>query len=181
MRRAAALGLAAAFLASAAAAQSQCAACHGADGNSTLQNVPSLAGQPPFFLLNQLVLMREGVRRVDVMAPFVKGLKDAEIEALAKHYAALEAKPSDEPVEAALAQRGAKLAAALRCASCHLPDLSGQQQMPRLAKQRVDYLFHSMREFRDNRRSGADTSMSAVVYGLSDADLRALSHFAESR
>ena len=29
--------------------------------------------------------------------------------------------------------------------------------MPRLAKQRIDYLIHSLKEFRDNKRSGADT------------------------
>jgi cytochrome c553 len=53
--------------------------------------------------------------------------------------------------------------------------------MPRLAKQRVDYLIHSMKEFRDNTRSGADTLMSNVVIGVSDADLAALAHFAASR
>ena len=42
---------------------SACAGCHGEDGNSQTENIPSLAGQPQFFLLMQLVLMREGVRR----------------------------------------------------------------------------------------------------------------------
>ena len=35
-----------------------CAACHGADGNSTLAGTPSLAGQPKVFLENYLVLTR---------------------------------------------------------------------------------------------------------------------------
>ena len=48
--------------------------------------------------------------------------------------------------------------------------------MPRLARQRVDYLIHSMKEFRDNTRSGADTLMSNVVIGVSDDDLAALAH-----
>ena len=69
----------------------------------------------------------------------------------------------------------------MRCASCHLPSLAGQQQMPRLAKQRVDYLIHSMKEFRDGTRSGADTLMSNVVSGVSDDDLAALAHYAASR
>src|SRR5688500_544680 len=84
----------------------QCGACHGEDGNSRQPEIPSLAGQPEFFLLNQLVLMREGVRRVEVMAPFVAKLTDADIEALAKHFSALEARPSEEPIDAALAARG---------------------------------------------------------------------------
>ena len=49
--------------------------------------------------------------------------------------------------------------------------------MPRLAKQRIDYLIHSMKQFRDNTRSGADTLMSNVVIGVSDDDLAALAHY----
>jgi cytochrome c553 len=62
-----------------------------------------------------------------------------------------------------------------------LPELVGVEQMPRLAKQRVDYTIHALEEFRDNTRSGADTLMSNVVIGLSDADLTALAHYAASR
>jgi len=83
-------------------------------------------------------------------------------------------------VDPALVQRGGELAVKLRCASCHLPNLAGRQQIPRLAKQRVDYLIHSMKEFRDNKRSGADTLMSNVVAGLSDSELTALAHYAAS-
>jgi cytochrome c553 len=159
----------------------QCAACHGEDGNSRLEKVPSLAGQPVFFLLNQLVLMREGVRRVEVMMPFVRDLTDTDIEALARHFANLEPKPSDEAVDPSLAARGAELAQRLRCGSCHLPTLAGQEQMPRLAKQRIDYLVEALKAYRDNTRSGADSIMSAAVHGVSDADLAALAHYAASR
>ena len=159
-------------------AQASCTSCHGEDGNSKIANIPSLAGQPEFFILNQLFLMREGVRPIESMKPFVKDLQDSDIDALAKHFARLEPKASDEKIDPALVKRGSELAVTLRCASCHLPNLAGQQQMPRLAKQRVDYLIHSMKEFRDNKRSGADTLMSNAVAGLSDADLTALAHYA---
>ena len=143
--------------------------------------MPSLAGQPEFFVLNQLVLMREGVRQVEAMKPLVKDLKDADIDALAKHFAKLEPKASAEIIDPGLVQRGSELAVRLRCGSCHLPDLSGQQQIPRLARQRVDYLIHSMKEYRDNKRSGADTFMSNVVAGLSDAEIEALAHYSASK
>ena len=159
----------------------QCASCHGQGGNSQLANIPSLAGQPEFFLLNQLILMREGVRQVPVMAPLVKDLTDAEIEDLAKHFSSLPAKRSEERVDAALVQRGAARAADLRCASCHLPTLAGQDQMPRLAQQRIDYMVAALKSFRDNTRSGADTLMTAAIIGVSDADLEALAHYAASR
>jgi cytochrome c553 len=158
----------------------QCGVCHGDSGNSQTRNVPSLAGQPEFFILNQLFLMREGVRPIEAMKPYVKDLKDSDIEALAKHFGALEPVRSNEEIDPALVKRGAELAAGLRCASCHLPGFTGRQQMPRLARQRIDYLIHSMREFRDNKRSGADTLMSNAVAGLSDADLTALAHYTAS-
>jgi cytochrome c553 len=159
----------------------QCGACHGEDGNSRMPNVPSLAGQPEFFVMNQLFLMREGVRRIEVMMRLVKDLKDDDLAGLAKHFAALAPKASDEPIDPALVTRGGELASKLRCGSCHLPTLAGQEQMPRLAKQRVDYMIAALKEFRDNKRSGADTLMSAVIVGLPDADLAALAHYAASR
>jgi cytochrome c553 len=159
----------------------QCGACHGEDGNSRMPNVPSLAGQPEFYLTNQLFLFREGVRQIPGMSELLKGLKDDDLVALAGHFAKLEPKASDEPIDPARVKRGAALVEPMRCASCHLPDLTGQDQMPRLAKQRVDYLIHSLKEFRDNKRSGADTLMSNVVIGVPDDDLAALAHYAASR
>ena len=93
-----------------------CGACHGEDGNSKMENIPSLAGQPEFFMLNQLFLMREGVRKVEAMAPVVKDLKDGDLTALSEHYAKLAPKPSDEPIDPALVKRGQEIArrAALR-------------------------------------------------------------------
>lgn len=181
-------GLAAAVIwADAAAAQplaeriQTCGVCHGEDGNSRMENIPSIAGQPAFFIVNQLILMRERVRRVEAMEPFVKDLKDDDAVAIANHFAKLPPRPSDEPVDQALVKRGETLAEARRCGSCHLPSLAGQEQIPRVARQRVDYLIKSLKEFRDGTRLGADTNMSVPVAGLSDADLAALAHFAASR
>jgi len=157
-----------------------CGVCHGEDGNSKMENIPSLAGQPEFFVLNQLFLMREGVRKVDAMAPLVKDLEDADLDGLAKHYNKLAPKPSGEPIDPALVKRGAEVAAQKRCGSCHLPTLAGQEQMPRLAKQRIDYLIFTLKSYRDTPRAGADTAMSAAVAGLPDSDLIALAHYAAS-
>jgi cytochrome c553 len=182
-----ALGLAVAvFCAGAAHAQNAafaeklqlCAACHGEDGNSKIENIPSLAGQPAFFVLNQLFLMREGVRKIDAMAPIVKDLKDDDLNALGAHYSKLAPKQSDEPIDPALVKRGTELAAAKLCASCHLPTLAGQEQVPRIAKQRVDYLTQALKSYRDGTRAGADTLMNGIVAGMSDADIAALAQYA---
>jgi cytochrome c553 len=181
--------LAAVFFAGAAISQdipiaeriAQCGGCHGEDGNSRLEKIPSLAGQPSFFIFNQLFLMREGVRNIEAMAPFVKELKDADIEVLAAHYSKLEPKLIDQKPDPALFERGGKVAAARRCSSCHLPSFAGQDQMPRLAKQRIDYMIDQMRAYLADKRSGADTAMTASILGLSDADLIALANYSASR
>lgn len=158
-----------------------CATCHGEDGNSTREKTPSLAGQPEFFVLNQLFLMREGVRRIEQMEGLTKDLKDEDIQAIASHFSKLPPKSSGEKVDPELVTRGRGLAERLRCGSCHLPTLAGQEQMPRLARQRIDYMVDAMKAFRDNKRSGADTAMTAVIVGVSDADLMALAHYATQR
>ena len=157
-----------------------CSACHGEDGNSKIEKMPSLAGQPAFYILNQLFLMREGVRKIEAMAPIVKDLKDDDLTNLSQHFAALAPKRSDEAVDAALAKKGAEIATQRRCSSCHLPSLAGQEQMPRVARQRIDYLIETLKSYRDSPRPGADTAMSAAIAGATDADIAALSHYAAS-
>jgi cytochrome c553 len=114
------------------------------------------------------------------MEPFVKDLKDEDAAILANHFAKLPPRSSEEKIDPALVKRGEELSAARRCGSCHLPTLVGQEQIPRIGKQRVDYLVKSLKEFRDGTRLGADTNMSVPVVGLSDADLTALAHYAAS-
>jgi cytochrome c553 len=158
-----------------------CAGCHGEDGNSRTPLIPSLAGQPDFFLMNQLVLIREGVRKIPQMEGFAKQLKDDEIAALAAHFSALPVKKTDEPTDSGLAAEGARIAASHHCASCHKEDLSGQEQMPRIAGQRLDYLTETLKSLRDSQRSGADPLMVEAVYGLTDRELAALAHYAASK
>lgn len=154
-----------------------CASCHGETGNSTIEKTPSLAGQPALFLTNQLILMRDKLRVSEVMAPFTKDLKDDDIVALSEHYSNLTPEPSGEAVDRALVPRGATLAKSLRCASCHLSDYAGREQMPRLVPQRIDYLIDSLTDYRDGRRSGIDTSMNNAMLGMSDTDIRSLAHY----
>jgi len=155
-----------------------CAACHGPDGNSTSPQVPSIAGQPALFLETQLVLFREELRKSEQMLPVVKGMKDAEIVKLAEHFSKLPAKGMESaPSNPALTKTGQEKAKALRCGVCHLSDFGGQNQIPRLAGQRESYLEAEMRAYRDGKRTGGDTIMAATLYGVSDADLKALAHF----
>jgi cytochrome c553 len=155
-----------------------CAACHGPGGNSVNPQIPSIAGQPKLFIENQLILFREELRKSEQMLPVVKGLKDPEIIKLAEHFSKLPAKGMETgKADPALQKRGAQRAKELRCGICHLADYRGQNQIPRLAGQREAYLEAEMRAYRDGKRTGGDTIMAAALYGVADADLRALAHY----
>lgn len=159
----------------------QCATCHGKLGNSEIAQTPSLAAQPEFFLVNQLILFREGVRTIEPMRSLVKDLTDDEITAIAQHFTKLAPARTPEPVDAALAARGRELAEKMRCGSCHGATLAGDEQMPRLAGQRIDYMLAQLKAYRDSTRTGADPLMGNAVAGMPDADLAALANYAASR
>jgi cytochrome c553 len=64
-----------------------CIACHGPDGVATAPAYPNLAGQWERYLRLQLLAYRAGRRENAIMAGFAGALSDAEIRALAQHYA----------------------------------------------------------------------------------------------
>lgn len=85
-----------------------CSTCHGEDGNSQVPNIPSLAGQPQFYLMNQLFLFREGVRKIEPMTAILKDLKDDDLLALAEHFSRRDPKRADEPVDPTLVNCGVR-------------------------------------------------------------------------
>lgn len=156
----------------------QCISCHGAQGRSPTPSVPSLAGQPKLFIENQLVLIREGLREVPQMKGVLDGVADAEIVQLATYFAAQPPPVATTAApDAAKYRRGQDLAARSHCGSCHLPDYSGRQQVPRLAGQHEAFLLHALRQFRDHPGLGRDTIMAASLHGMKDEDLADLAHY----
>ena len=156
-----------------------CGGCHGADGRSATPNIPSLAGQPADFITLQMILFRERLRDAPPMPDMAQGLTEDQLEDLAAFFAGLPPGPAEDrgARDDALAARGQALSRRMNCGVCHLPDYRGREQIPRLVGQREDYLLHTLREYRDNKRAGTDTSMNAVVYAVPDADLAALAHY----
>jgi cytochrome c553 len=161
-----------------------CAACHGADGVSTMPLTPSLAGEPDYFIQWQLVFFRNGTRKNEVMGPIAESLNDDEIRNLGAYYASLPPpEPEAVPPGDDLAAAGAKLAFQHRCKSCHGDDFAGAGPAARLAGQREDVLLKALRDFKSGTRvgSGGVASMADVMYALNDADMQALAHYMASR
>ena len=93
-------GTAAAAKAGNAAAGKQkataCAACHGADGNQTLDGTyPRLAGQYPDYLAKSLREYRSGQRKNAVMAGQAQALSDEDIADLSAYYGSLDGEVHD--------------------------------------------------------------------------------------
>ena len=154
-----------------------CNACHGPNGNAVLKDMPSIAGQPKVFIENQLVLIREGMRDIPQMKGVLDNVPDTELTELANYYTSFKiAKPSAQK-QAALYDKGETLSKEMRCGICHLPTYVGRDQMPRLAGQREDYLLYTMRAMQANQAVGRDPIMIASLYGISDEDLKAISHY----
>lgn len=63
-----------------------CAACHGADGNSTIPTNPILAGQYESYLVQALKDYRSGARQNAIMAGFAAALSDQDIKDLAAYF-----------------------------------------------------------------------------------------------
>jgi len=160
-----------------AARAAACEACHGTPERPALAGVPSLAGQQHEFLVLQMFYLREGLRDVPQMAGLFKGYSDRDLEDVAAHYARQAPPKATGERNVALHAKGAVLSKAMGCGSCHMSGYSGQKHVPRLANLREDYLVLALKAYRDNKRTGTDTSMNAAMYQVTDAEIEALAHY----
>jgi cytochrome c553 len=156
-----------------------CAGCHGDNGISQTENIPSLAAQPDLFTQWQLVFFRAGTRKNEQMQPVVEGLTNEDIRNLGAYFASLPppqaAKRDDNPD---LSKKGAQAAAGRRCASCHLDTYAGTKAVARVAGQREDYLLKALHDYKSSiRAGGAMAAMAEVAYQLSAEEIEALAHY----
>ena len=157
-----------------------CSACHGADGNATIPGTPSLAGQPVYFTHWQLIKYRDGRRKDPQMSPLAKNLSDTDMADLAAYYAAQRALPRPATTDPTKVAEGKRLAVFHHCASCHRPDLSGQQQVPRLAGQDYEYLLRLLRGFKARTASDLDGTMTMAAQPLREEDIENLVQYLAS-
>ena len=154
-----------------------CEACHGTPERAPLAGTPYLAGQQTDFLELQMFLFREGLREAPQMAGVLKGVTDYDFMDMAAHFSRQTPPKVNTRPDPKLRARGAELAKAMGCGSCHLANFRGQKQIPRLDGQPEDYLAGALKAYRDNKRTGADTNMNGLMYRVPDGDIQALAHF----
>jgi cytochrome c553 len=155
-----------------------CVGCHGENGISQIENIPSLAAQPDQFIQWQLVYFRAGTRKNEQMQPIVEQLDNEDIRNLGAYFAQLappKAPPDDNPD---MSKKGAQAAAGRRCASCHTDSYAGTKAVARVAGQRQEYLLKALHDYKSGQRSGGgQAAMADVAYPLSEEEIEALVHY----
>jgi cytochrome c553 len=155
-----------------------CLACHGEEGQSQNENVPSLGAQQASYTVIQLYMFREKTRVAEPMNEMAKELTNGDLQSMADALAALPApKPPADPGDPARLERARAMIEQNHCNACHRPDFSGRESVPRLADQREDYLLKTLREYKSGARRAYEPIMVEVLQPISDADLVELSDY----
>ena len=80
------------------------------------------------------------MRKIEIMNDVAKDMTDDDLRKFSEYFAKLPPpKASGDAPDPEIAARAQAVIAKNYCASCHNPDFSGREQMPRLAAQREDY------------------------------------------
>ncbi len=160
-----------------------CAACHGADGNSTTPAYPKLAQQHPEYLVKQLMEFKSGKRENAIMKGFATTLSDEDMKNIAYWVTTKTAKPgfAKDKDLVTLGERIYRGGIADRqvpaCAGCHSPNGAGiPAQYPRLAGQHADYAVSQLTNFRDGIRKNS-IQMTQVAAKLNDREIKAVSDY----
>ena len=176
--------LAFAVLASTASAETieqrvaPCLGCHGEHGQSVIDVTPSLGAQQAPYVLIQLFMFREKLRVFEPMNDMAKTLSDDDLRSFSDFLARLpKPAPPDDAGDPARMARAKTLATQFRCNSCHRPDFSGGDNVPRIANQREDYLAKTLAEYKDNSRHGYDGTMADVMGSVSPEQIADLAYF----
>ena len=164
----------------------QCAACHGEDGNSLVGLWPSLAGQNYKYLKKQLMLMKSGEREIPEMLGQLDSFSEKDIEDISAYYAAQTTTIGQASVD--LVEAGSKLyyVGSLEkgipaCTACHSPQGRGNTLagFPLLSGQKAEYISKTLKDYRSVKRQYSEESsiMVSIAYKLDDKEIEALSSF----
>ena len=160
-----------------------CAACHGADGNSSIVANPKLSAQHPEYLVKQLQEFKSGKRNNAIMKGFAASLSDDDMRNISYWLASKQIKPgfAKDKALVSLGERIYRGGIADRqiaaCAGCHSPNGAGiPAQYPRLAGQHADYTEAQLKMFRDGSRANS-VQMTQVAAKLNDREIKAVSDY----
>jgi cytochrome c553 len=176
-----------------------CAACHGADGNSSDKQYPKLAGQHERVIWKQLKAFKSGDRENPIMQPMAAALSEQDMRDLGAYFAsqkgtagvADEAPIANGPyagkkyweVGERLWRAGNAKAGVPACLACHGPTGRGNPgpAYPSIGGQHAGYTAARLNYFRAGSDKAKTTSgtMVDISKRLSDEEIQALATYAE--
>lgn len=173
----------------------QCAGCHGTDGEGREGGAfPRLGGQREGYLLASLRAYAQGERASGTMGAIAAQLSEDEIRRVARWYATRPHGALSSRTPAAIARSSARAdpigevpqGRLADCGQCHgAGEHRAQAAYPYLAGQHGSYLRRQLVMFREGRRGGGEhceLMNEVAAHGLPDASVDALvAAYAESR
>ena len=160
-----------------------CFLCHGAEGDSSSEVFPRLAGQHHEYIAKQLANFKSGARKSTAMRDMVAKLSPDEMLAIGKYFEK-QSLPVEAPKDAGLAavgkyifHNGNKFSGLPACASCHGPDAKGTATLPRLASQFAVYTETQLKQFNTRERNNDNAVMHAVVVKMSPLEMAAVAEY----
>jgi cytochrome c553 len=162
-----------------------CQACHGANGNSTNPDWPSLAGIGADYIAEQLKNFKEGKRVNPVMMPNAMGLSAGDMADLGAYFdsltnTGLEASPSYWQAGEKLYRGGDAARAIPACMACHGPTGRGNElaKFPALRGQQSVYVTKQLNDYASGARTtGPNAIMQTIAKRLSPEDIRNLASY----
>ena len=157
-----------------------CHACHGATGNSTNPQWPSLAGIGADYIAEQLQNFKDGKRQNAIMMPNAMALTPADMADLGAYFdslpnTGLEADPSYWKSGQALYRGGDATRNIPACMGCHGPTGAGNEpgRIPALRGQHSVYLIKQLQDYASGARgTGPNGIMQMIAKRLSADDMR---------
>src|ERR1700678_684064 len=162
-----------------------CRACHGASGNSTNPEWPSLAGLGADYIAEQLKNFKDGKRTNAVMAPMAAALSADDMANLGAYFdslvnTGLEADPSYWQAGEKLYRGGDSARAIPACMACHGPSGRGNEpaKFPALRGQQSVYVVKQLNDYASGARAtGPNGIMETIAKRLSAEDIRNLASY----
>lgn len=167
-----------------------CAACHGADGNSTDSQYPKLAGQTFNYLYAQILAFKSGARESAIMAPLVANLSPADAADVARYYSEQPIKP-DRITNRTLARAGERIfsqrgaSGSPSCAMCHSGNGARMPMMrmmgvnpadiPNLNGQHAAYILDQLNRYASGARP--DGVMNSIAAALGQRERQAAAEY----
>lgn len=160
-----------------------CFVCHGAEGESSSEVFPRLAGQHWEYTAKQLSNFKTGKRKSTAMADMVAKLTPDEMVALGKYFEkqVVVVEPAKDQGLAAVGQyifhNGNKFSSLAACASCHGADAKGTAALPRLAGQYAEYTAAQLQQFNKRERTNDNAVMHAIVSKMTPLEIAAVAEY----